>query len=137
MKTKILVILIIFIVLIACNKDDEANVDNLYHSWEAKRFMSVESVAYPKNEGKKIGLKFFEDGTYGLSLDINGCGGTYKVNENRMEISSVLCTLICCDSKFSEKLSIMLPKVTTYEISGKTLKLNVPHWGYIEFELAE
>ncbi|BBE20295.1 hypothetical protein AQPE_4486 [Aquipluma nitroreducens] len=137
MKTKILIILILFVVLIACNKDDEANVDNLYHSWEAKSFMSVESAAYPKTEGRKIGLVFFKDGTYGLNLDVNGCGGTFKVSDNSIEISSAMCTLICCDSKFSEKLAIMLPKVTTYKIDGKTLKLNVPQWGYIELELSE
>ena len=138
MKTSFLTILILMLALIACNKDEEAKVDSIYHSWEAKSFISQESAGYTKNVDKKIGLVFFKEGNYGLSLDINGCGGSFKViGTNDLEISPANCTLICCDSQFSEKLAIMLPKVRTYNIDGKTLKLNVPQWGYIEFQLDE
>ena len=137
MKNQVLNILFLFLTLIACKKDGGTNVGNIYHSWEATGFMSVESVAYPKIEGKKIGLIFLKDGTYGLNLDFNGCGGTFKVSDNSIEISSAMCTQVCCDSKFSEKLVEMLPKVSTYEINGRNMKLNVPLWGYIELELSE
>ena len=121
------------VTLISCNKDKEVN-SVLFSTWEAKSFMSIESVAYPKNENNKIMLTILPSGTYQLRLDINSCGGiiTWEKN-NQLEINSPACTEACCDSKFSEKLVTMLPKVTSYSIEGRTLKLNVPQWGYIEF----
>jgi heat shock protein HslJ len=73
-----------------------------------------------------------------LKLDVNSCGGNFATGKNNhLEIESPACTEACCDSKFSEKLASMLQKVTTYEIAGNTLTLNVPQWGFIELELVE
>jgi len=137
MKPKMLSLLISLFVLISCDKNDEGNAA-LYQTWEAKDFMSLESVAYPKAEGKKILLTFDKSGSFSLRLDINGCGGNFTVGENnRLEMTSPICTEICCDSKFSEKLVQTIPKVTSYNIEGAVLKLNVPQWGWIELELAD
>lgn len=138
MKTKVLIILILFVVLSACKKDVGKNVGDIYHSWEAKEFISLESVGYPKIEGNKILLTFNRSGVFSLKLDVNGCGGNFTLGENnKLEMESLICTEICSDSKFSEKLAQTLPKVTSFNIDGKTLKLNVPQWGYIELELSE
>ena len=136
MKTSLVILLILFLNLNSCNKDNESS--GLYHTWEAKEFMSIESVAYPKNENTKILLSFNSSGTYHLKLDVNSCGGNFATGKNNhLEIESPACTEACCDSKFSEKLASMLQKVTTYEISGSTLMLNVPQWGFIELELVK
>lgn len=135
MKTKLLSLLIFTLAFASCNKDEEPNA-KLYQTWEAKSFMSLESVAYPKNENKPILLTFKSDGTYNLKLDINSCGGNFTSGKsNRLEIEPPACTEACCDSKFSEKLATMISKVTSFSIEGKALKLNVPQWGYIELEL--
>ncbi len=98
--------------------------------------MSIESVAYPKNENKAILLTFKKDGTYSLKLDINNCGGSFTSGkDNQLLIGSTACTEACCDSKFSEKLASMISRVTSYEVNRETLKLNVPQWGYIELKL--
>jgi heat shock protein HslJ len=137
MKTSFLTILILILTQVSCNKDEVAN-SVLYSTWEAKSFMSIESVAYPKNENKPILLTFKKDGTFSLKLDINNCGGTFTSgNDNQLLIASPACTEACCDSKFSEKLASMISRVTSYEIERNTLKLNVPQWGYIELELVE
>jgi len=135
MKTFILTILILILTLVSCNKDEDAN-SMLYSTWEAKSFMSLESVAYPKNENKSILLTFKKDGTYSLKLDVNSCGGRFTLDKNdQIEIESPACTEACCDSKFSEKLVMMISKVKSYSISENTLKLTVPQWGYIECEI--
>lgn len=137
MKTPILTVIFLLLILISCNKEKEAN-SILFATWEAKSFMSIESVAYPKNENNKILLTFLPSGTYHLKLDINSCGGNFTSGKNnQIEIESPACTEACCDSKFSEKLAMMISKVTSFSSEGKTLKLNVPQWGYIELELAE
>ena len=132
MKTSFLTILILILTLGSCNKDEITN-SALFAAWEAKSFMSLESVAYPKNEDKAILLIFMKDGTYSLKLDVNSCGGTFTSGKgNQLLIGSTACTEACCDSKFSEKLASMISRVTSYEVYRETLKLNVPQWGYIE-----
>ena len=136
MKTVFLTALILF-TFFACDKDDKANAI-LYHTWEAKEFMSIESVAYPKNENTKVLLIFNSAGTYQLKLDVNSCGGNFAAGvNNHLEIESPACTEVCCDSKFAEKVAAMISRATSYEISGSTLMLNVPQWGFIELELVE
>jgi len=137
MKTPILTILFLLLILISCKKDKEAN-SILFATWEAKTFISLESTGYPKNENNKILLTFDENGSYHLKLDINSCGGNFNSGKNnQLKIESPACTEACCDSKFSEKLATMISKVTSFNIEGKTLKLNVPQWGYIELQLTE
>ncbi len=137
MKTPFLTLLILSLTLISCNKDEGIN-SSLFQTWEAKEFMSVESAAYPKNANTRVLLTFDRSGSYHLKLDINNCGGNFETgNNNQIEIDPTACTEACCDSKFAEKVAAMLSRVTSYEISGKTLKLNVPQWGYIELVLVE
>jgi hypothetical protein len=125
----------VFVILNSCKKDEKVN-SILFSTWEAKSFMSLESVAYPKNENKPILLTFKKDGTYSLKLDINSCGGNFASGKNnQLEIDFPACTEACCDSQFSSKLATMLPQVTSYSIEGTILKLNVPQWGYIECEI--
>lgn len=138
MKAKFLLlsVLSVFLTLNSCHEDQVSVAGDICQTWEAKTFISVESVAYPKNEDKAITLTFRKDGTYSLKLDINNCGGNFTSGENgKLEIESPVCTEACCDSKFSEKLAKMLSKVTTYEIDGSVLKLHIPQWGYIECEI--
>lgn len=137
MKISILTSIFLLLTFISCNKDEGIN-SSLYQIWEAKEFMSLESAAYPKNENTRVLLTFNSSGTYHLKLDINSCGGNFETGKNnQIEMEPAACTEACCDSKFAEKVAAMLFRVTSYEISGKTLKLNVPQWGYIELELVE
>ena len=138
MKARFYIFFATFTVLISCQKDQVIADGDICHTWEAKTFISLESVAYPKNENTPILLTFKKDGTYLLKLDINSCGGTFKTsNGNQIEIEFPACTEACCDSQFSNKLASMLPEVVTYSIEDHTLQLNVPQWGFIEFELVE
>lgn len=133
---KISIVILLMALFFSCRKDD--NDSSLYHTWEVKTFMSLESVAYPKTEGKKVLLSFNPLGNVGLKLEVNGCGSSFVISKpGQIKIDSFLCTLICCDSKFSDKLLQMLPEVTSYEIVKNMLRLYVPHWGYIQLELAE
>ena len=133
---KIFAIILLLALVFSCRKDDDHS--GLFQTWEAKEFMSIESVAYPKNENTRVLLTFNRSGSYHLKLDINSCGGNFATGKNnQIEMETAACTEACCDSKFAEKVAAMLSRVNSYEISGKTLKLNVPQWGYIELELVE
>ena len=96
---------------------------------------SSESVSYPKTNGFNPLIEFKTDGTFLIKLDVNNCFGDFTQNNNGgISLSSPLCTLVCCDSQFSQKFIQMLPQVKTSEIEGSKLKLNVPGWGWIELE---
>ena len=138
MRTVILSLFICTLSILSCKKDNIPGTGSLYHTWEAKTFMSIESVAYPKTEGKKVLLTFNPSGNVGLNLDVNGCGSSFVISKpGQIKMEPFLCTEVCCDSKFSDKLLSMLPQVTSYETVKNTLRLNVPRWGYIELEMAD
>lgn len=127
-----------FSVLISCKKEKVSAVDDICHTWEAKTFRSPESIAYPKDENKPILLTFKKDGTYSLKLDITSCGGTFKAgNSHYIEIGFPAFTAAGYNSRFSHKLAVALSKVNSFSIKDHTLQLNVPQWGFIEFELVE
>ena len=124
--------------LVSCKDEQLVAEDDLYHTWEARSFVSVESVAYPKNEGVAILLTFKKDGTYLLKLDVNTCSGSFETSDNKgITIDYPPCTEKCCDSDFSIKLTAMLPKVTSYHIENRSLQLRVPEWGAVHLELVE
>lgn len=138
MSTRLLLLIFVFVLLNSCQQEVLVAEDDLYHTWEATTFISVESMAYTKHENKPILLTFNRDGSYYLKLDVNSCTGSYETSaKDSLAIQSPGCTKMCCDSPFSEKLTVMLPRVTTFTIDNNILQLNVPQWGFIELKLKE
>jgi hypothetical protein len=136
MNARLLVFLLVL--LNACQKEEIMPDDDLFHTWEAKSFISVESAMYKKTEENPILLTFNKDGTYRVKLDINsGVGKFEKDTSQWINLTFPACTEACCDSPFSYKLSNMLPKVTSYKITEENLYLDVPGWGYIKLELVD
>ncbi len=129
---KIVIYFSFLFMLMACQKVNETPPESLVQTWEVVEFMSLESVAYPRIEGKKIVFTINSDGTYKLQLEFNQCSGTYQTgNEATISIGATSCTEMCCDSKFAERLVQLLPRVESYKIACNTLQLIVPEWGWI------
>jgi len=128
-------ILLMFLVASCAEKRCDCPDSDLIGKWESVDFISLESVAYSKDDNYSPVIEFRADGSYGLRLDRNSCSGTYENSlEGVITISGAMCTEICCDSDFSEKFATMLPKVESYSISGDDLKLNVAEWGWINLK---
>ena len=115
-----------FVVLfsfISCNKDSKI-VKDIYNCWEIVDFMSVESVAYPKNNDYNPIIQFYKEGNYTLDLDVNGCSGEFNLTgEGEIEITLAGCTKLCCDSDFSKKIQEMLSQVSSYSIERNKLPI--------------
>lgn len=132
----ILIVAALFLILASCKKDKGNTTPEIYNAWEVKSFVTTDATPYSKNPDNKIMLFFDQKGTYSLTLDANHCGGNFTMSGNsQIQIESPACTEICCDSAFSEKLAAELSAVTTFSITGQTLRLVVPGWGYISCEL--
>jgi len=138
MKTTIPVIIIMLFLIsfISCEEDECKCQINIYKSWEASDFMSIESVLYTKENGYNPVIEFKTDGTLAFQLDANGGTGTFEISENNsIEIANLGWTDMCCDSEFSEKFVEMLLLVNSFSIEGNILKLFVTEWGWIELKL--
>lgn len=121
--------------VLSCEKSETDATSSIYGKWEARDFVSLESVGYPKKDGFNPIIEIKNDGTYNLTLDFNTCSGNFTLaNSNGIIFTAAGCTKMCCDSKFSEKFSQMLPKVKTYQIEKNKLTLEVPDWGWINLE---
>jgi len=133
MQRFVFFIMAIIILFSSCGKDKFYRCDSeIIGKWKVRDFISLESVAYPKDNDYSPVLEFKYDGTFSLKLDVNSCSGDFAISEkNTVSISEVGCTEACCDSHFSEKVVIMLPGVTSYDFDDNTLRLNVPGWGWI------
>lgn len=108
---------------------------DLIGKWSVDEFMSLESVAYPKNDDFNPVIEFRSDGSYQIQLDANSCNGSFVLNgKDEIEISSAGCTKICCDSPFSEKFIRMLPQVESYSFEDEVLNLYVSGWGWIHLK---
>ena len=128
--------ILILSLFLGCDKEESRNDGILFNTWEVVDFFSIESRVYAKKDGFNPIIEFKHDGSFKLRLDVNGCFGSFKVlSENKIEIPAVGCTEMCCDSDYSQKIAQMLSKVTSYELDGRTMKLNVPGWGSLNLEL--
>ena len=134
----ILSLILVFVNMESCKKDATPEDAKFYNTWEVKEFISILATDYPKDPNNKILITFNNTGTYQLKLDVNTCSGTFESNvANIIDVGFPACTEACCDSKFSNKFTDLLPSVTSYSIDGKVLLLNVPNWGTIKLALAE
>ncbi len=116
-------------------KDEPAQTQDIFHAWEAKEFISIESFYYPKIEGNKILLNIESPNSYQLKLDHNQCNGQIsQLSHSKIVFQPAGCTKICCDSKFSQKLVEMLPQVTSYHLDNNKLNLYIDGWGSILFQ---
>lgn len=132
-----IITLLIIVFLFSCEKEKEKIAVDIYATWEVVDFMSIESVAYPKDNNYNPIIEFQQDGSFTLKLDRNNCLGSFTLSGvNGISIAGAGCTKICCDSDFSNKFVEMLSRVESYSFEENILKLNVSDWGWINLELA-
>ncbi len=122
-KLQILIFIItLSLISWSCAKED-INIDITSSTWEVVKIKNQGESSYSRAKDDYI-LKFENDSTYTLELDVNSCFGTYKILDNgSIEISGLGCTYICCDNEYSDKLSQLIPKMTSYFGKGKELIL--------------
>ena len=135
-RCQIVIIFFLTLSIFSCDKNETEVGTGILGKWKATKFMSVESVAYPKKDGYNPVIEFNNDGTYYLKLDMNSCIGIFTLTDNSgISMTAPGCTKICCDSEFSNKFVQMLSQVKSYQLENNNLKLEVPEWGWINLEL--
>ena len=120
-------LILIFTILVglimwSCKKED-SNIDIESNNWEIVKIKNQGESTYT-NATESYILVFVNDTTYTLKLDVNNCGGQYKIVQNgKISFNTMACTEICCDSEFAENLVLLLSKMTEYYGKGNELIL--------------
>ena len=120
---KALLLLLIFgSVGSSCLKED-IDIDLTAKAWKVEKIRKSGQLTFTNTDSTYI-LRFVSDEEYNLSLDVNTCMGNYDIlQKGSVEIQTMACTEICCDSEFAEDLSLLLPKMTRYYARGSELYL--------------
>lgn len=73
---------------------------------------------------KDYGLRFPNDSSFRLKLDVNHCQASYKIpKKGRISFQTPSCTEKCCDPEEAKELARALPKMDRYEVEGDELLL--------------
>lgn len=131
---KYFTLILLVAVFISCEKDEFSIAENLYGKWEVLRLEPnglFKNNILPDEFSPRV--TFYEDGSLGLSLSRNGCGGEFSISDiNELDISMTFCTEVCCDDDFSKQCANLFEQVTSFEIKNKnSLELNIKGWGNI------
>ena len=132
--SKFFILIVLSFLLSNCNTDNEFSDDTdiTMYSWKVEHIKDgIWKTKVPKKDyhGNAISstdyiLSFTTDSIFSLSLGINFSGGHYEIESTDIiTLYGGFTTEICCDSKFDEKLSALLPEIKTYFVSNNTLIL--------------
>jgi heat shock protein HslJ len=117
MKTTILSILVL--TLISC---DATTKEFIGTSWKVTQLTENGKVATATND---VILTIKSDTEFTLKLDKNNCFGTYTITgNNKIKLSNLGCTEMCCDSYFSIAVSNALYKVSTINFEKERATLS-------------
>lgn len=103
----------------ACQSNDDAQL--LSGQWKMERLTLSGRELRPS---KDYILKLEANGSAGLRLDVNNCGGLYRAQPSgRIRFSQFACTEACCDSETAELFVQILVGANTYDLQGRKLTI--------------
>lgn len=110
------------VIFISCEEDNlDTEIDITLNDWKVIKIKKQGELLY-LNATESYIFEFINDTTFTFNLDVNGCGGNYKViNIGDIELGDAFCTEICCDSDFAKDLRQLIPQMTRYYGKGNQL----------------
>jgi heat shock protein HslJ len=123
MKRSKFYFVLLLIIFSSCEKENVDNhIDLTLHEWQVIKYREYGKISYSVVKERYV-LKFNNiDKTLGFNLDVNNCGGNYKILGNsNIEIENPYCTEICCDSEQAEEFVRLIPKMTKYSLEDNRL----------------
>lgn len=77
--------------------------------WQLRLLEHPAQGVFRPEDPSRFAIRFGEDGSLGITADCNVCGGSYSIEDGRLEVEGVFCTLIACpgapvDQRFLEVL---------------------------------
>ncbi|MBA7571827.1 hypothetical protein ES708_13596 [subsurface metagenome] len=110
------------IIFFSCEKENiDTEIDITLNDWKVIKIKKQGELSY-LNAAESYIFEFINDTTFTFNLDVNSCGGQYKIiSKGSIELGDTYCTEICCDSDFAEDLRQLIPQMTRYYGKGNEL----------------
>lgn len=123
MKKTVIVSFVFLITLLtlSCKKNDSS--DSIFGKWQVDGFVEHSDSVAQSSPGD-IFIEFTNSKTINVELEINNCGGGFSIESSKINISELTCTMACCDSDFSKRMLLLLPKVENYYFVNGQLTLS-------------
>jgi hypothetical protein len=102
-------------ILTSCEENNvDTDIDLTSNNWKVTKIRMKEELTYINPPGDYI-FEFINDTTFTFNLDINTCGGEYKIiNNGNIELDAPYCTMACCDSEFAFQLVQVIPTISKF-----------------------
>jgi heat shock protein HslJ len=106
---------IFLLILTSCEESNvDKDIDLTANNWKVTKIRMNGELNYISAIEDYI-FEFTTDTTYTFNLDMNRCGGSYKVlSAGSIELNGPYCTMVCCDSDFALMLLQTMHKITTF-----------------------
>ncbi len=110
------------IIFFSCEKENiDTEIDITLNDWKVIKIKKQGELSY-LNAAESYIFEFINDTTFTFNLDVNSCGGQYKIiSKGNIELGVTYCTEICCDTDFAEDLRQLIPQMTRYYGKGDEL----------------
>lgn len=116
-----------FIIFVACTKtSDPVAVDNsfLIHTWKVFAISETGTWQNASDNNYNSIFTFSKEGGLSITLDVNICGGNYKVEpNNKIAMDWWGCTKKCCDADYGKTITSLLWEINNYSLNRDTLIL--------------
>jgi len=106
----------LFLIIIASCEEDtlDIEIDISSDDWKVVQIKKTNDLSYVSATENYI-LQFVNDSAFTFNLDVNTCGGQYKIiSAGRIEFGNVYCTEMCCDSQYAYDLRQLILDMTSY-----------------------
>ena len=103
------------IIFPSCEKENiDTEIDITLNEWKVIKIRKQGELFYLSATESYI-FEFINDTTFTFNLDVNSCGGQYKIiSKGNIKLGCTYCTEICCDSDYAEELLQLIPNMTKY-----------------------
>ncbi len=119
--SKILLLILCFGLLVSSCEKKDIDIDLTANAWKVIKIRSSGQQTYVNTDSSYI-FRFWDEENFSLNLDVNTCGGKYKIpHKGSIDFQELACTEICCDSDFAQDMAGLLPHLTDYYFRNNKL----------------
>jgi heat shock protein HslJ len=122
-KILLIILLIALLPILAVCSKNKKTYSLIDTEWEVVSITSPNIHSFLKSP-TSYHVNFQKNNIFNISLDVNSCGSTYRIDgDNNISIDPLACTKVCCDKQFADTLINILKDVKSYKIAGENLEL--------------
>ena len=113
--------------LVGCSDAVTGPSDVVGGAWKLESMHVSGASTFVPSDPSRFTVDFKDNGTIGVRADCNVCGGTYTMNEDRLTVPALTCTLALCATPRGEEFAGLVEGTSTLGKDGDdTLTFSSP-----------